>query len=66
MTIWPWGELRRSREKADYWRWIATQREVMVLQALRDLAAANKGIRRLRDKLDKKNREGGEACVPMK
>ena len=59
--IWPWTELRRLQaritrleEQNDYLRNNDVQRKLLVANAYRDLIAANKGIRRLVDKLKKK------------
>jgi hypothetical protein len=59
--IWPWSELRLLRDRIGYLedqnRYLAhndVMRKLLVSHAYRDLIAANKGIRRLVEKLKKK------------
>ena len=59
--IWPWTELRRLQARIhhletqnEYLRNGEVLRKLIVSNAYRDLIAANKGIRRLVDKLKKK------------
>ena len=58
--MWPWSEiakLKRQIEKLEsrdtYRLFISELRENMALKAYRDLMAANKGIRRLKARLNK-------------
>lgn len=64
MTLWPWSEIARLKgqiarlEERDVHRlFVSELRETMALKAMRELAGANKGIRRLKAKLDKVARE---------
>jgi hypothetical protein len=63
--MWPWSELKRLRWQLEWHEKRAEQflfryqlSEAIALKALRDLQAANKGIRRLVERL-KRNKEGG-------
>lgn len=58
--IWPWSEITRLRrhiawlEERDTHRlFLMELRENTALKAMRDLAAANKGIRRLKERMKK-------------
>jgi len=58
--IWPWSricalkaalEFERGKNKDLLWR--CEMRETIALKAMRDLSAANTGIRRLKEKIKK-------------
>lgn len=58
--MWPWSEINRLKaqiaqleERDTYRLFISELRENEALKAMRDLAAANKGIRRLKARLKK-------------
>lgn len=62
--MWPWSEIKRLKnqiawlESRDNHRlFVSELRENMALKAYRDLIAANKGIRRLKAKLKKYEKE---------
>ena len=59
-VMWPWSEIANLKQQAQwsedrvaYWQRISEMRENMALKAYRDLMAANKGIRRLKARLNK-------------
>jgi hypothetical protein len=61
--IWPWSEIARlkrriaEQEARDTWQlWRLEARENMWLKTVRELAAANKGIRRLKDRIKRLER----------
>jgi hypothetical protein len=61
IRIWPWtkfAELEKRiafhRERAEALSHSLEIRQTIALHAMRDVAAANKGIRRLKEKLKKK------------
>lgn len=56
--IWPWAEIARLKdslrfetERNTQLLWRCEMRETIALRAMRDLAAANKGIRRLKERI---------------
>ena len=68
--MWPWSEIARLKqqiawleERDTHRRFISELRENTALKAYRDLIAANKGIRRLKARLDqyepKRSKTGG-------
>lgn len=67
--MWPWSEIAKLKQQAQwsedrvaYWQRIGELRENMALKAYRDLSAANKGIRRLKAKLEKLEAQGKEGA----
>lgn len=65
--IWPWSEIRRLRdqlawykERENYHLFLIQLRENIAIKAMRDQAAAHKGIRRLVEKLKKQQK--GTPC----
>lgn len=62
--IWPWSKiaqleeaLRFERQRNTDWLWRFELRQNIALKAMREVAAANKGIRRLKDKLNRLKKE---------
>lgn len=58
--IWPWSEIARLKRRVadlesreNYQLFRLELRENIALKAMRELAAANKGIRRLKERLNK-------------
>jgi hypothetical protein len=65
--MWPWSEIARLKqqiawlENRDTYRlFISELRENMALKAYRDLLAANRGIRRLKARLEKYESKRGK------
>ena len=58
--IWPWSKIKQLEAALEWERkhntdllWRCELRENLMIKAMRDQAAAHKGIRRLRARLDK-------------